>query len=399
MALPKLTINLGAGGLGRPLEGKDHVSGLISFQADATLPAGFGTDKIKQIFSLKDAEDLGIIKGSADFGVLWYHISEFFNGNARGILWVGLYDGAVGTIPNFSAHTFPELAEIQATANGEIRQLGISLTNTPMVTAILDLIDTEAKKLRADGVPLSVIYGGDISATTDLSTLPDLKTLDNELVSVVIGQDGSGVGSELATSTSKSVVGLGTVLGIVSSAKVSESIAWVERFDVQHGAELDEIAFGNGDLTKLKSKSFLDALATKGYVFFRKFTAINLSGTYITDSLTAVSSTSDYATIENNRTIDKASRLINTFVTPKLNSPLTVNPDGNLSEPTIATFKDLTDSALQQMLVDGEISAFESIIDPTQDVLSTSKIIITVKIVPVGVAREIEYTVGYILSI
>ena len=52
------------GGLGRPLAGEDHISGLL-FYSDATLPTGFSaSDRIKKIFSVAEAENLGITNTS-----------------------------------------------------------------------------------------------------------------------------------------------------------------------------------------------------------------------------------------------------------------------------------------------------------------------------------------------
>jgi hypothetical protein len=76
-----------------------------------------------------------------------------------------------------------------------------------------------------------------------------------------------------------------------------------------------------------------------------------------------------------------------------------VESDGSLFEDTVAVFDSLTRQALDQMARSQEVSAYDVIIDPTQNVLSTSKIFISVKIVPVGVARTIEFEVGYALSV
>lgn len=59
-----LTFNKGQGGLGRPLPGTDHISGML-FYTGATLPTGFtSSDRIKKIYSVEDAEDLGITNAS-----------------------------------------------------------------------------------------------------------------------------------------------------------------------------------------------------------------------------------------------------------------------------------------------------------------------------------------------
>ena len=400
MAQPKLIITLGAGGLGRPLPGEDFISGFSYYAGVATLPAGFGADRIKQIFSLKEAEDLGITKGHADWGTLHYQLQEFYRIQTQGNLFVQITDGITpGTIADYDAHDFAEIETLRRFAEGKIRQIGVFQVEAPFAAVQVTALDAQAKTARAEGQPLSIIYGSDISAVSDLTTLPDLRALDAELCSVVIGQDGDGEGAAIATASSASCVALGALLGAVSLSAVNESIAWPEKFNLITGAELQVAAFGNGDLWKLKAPALLDAINDKGYIFLKKFTQFGFGGTYFQNNPTAVAITSDYAFINDNRVIDKASRFIVQRVLPKLNSPLQVNADGTLFEDTVAVFKGLTSQALEHMVKDQEISAFDVIIDPTQNVLSTSKLMVTVKIVPVGVARTIEFVVGYALNV
>jgi hypothetical protein len=67
MALPKITFNRGTAGLGRPLPGKDHYSGMVFFLDNADLPSGFSTSvREKKIFSLAEAEALGIVDTHID---------------------------------------------------------------------------------------------------------------------------------------------------------------------------------------------------------------------------------------------------------------------------------------------------------------------------------------------
>lgn len=57
--------NKGQGGLGRPLAGTDYVSGMLFYSA--TLPSGFSSsDRIKIVYSVEDAENLGIVDTCAD---------------------------------------------------------------------------------------------------------------------------------------------------------------------------------------------------------------------------------------------------------------------------------------------------------------------------------------------
>ncbi len=65
MANPSITFNVSTAGLGQPADGNDHLSGIIF--CGSTLPSGFGSsDRIKKVFSLQQAEDLGIDDSYSD---------------------------------------------------------------------------------------------------------------------------------------------------------------------------------------------------------------------------------------------------------------------------------------------------------------------------------------------
>jgi hypothetical protein len=219
-------------------------------------------------------------------------------------------------------------------------------------------------------------------------------------VTVVLGEDGAANGAALAISETQSITTLGATLGAVSLSAVHENIGWVQKFPMSNGTELDVPALGlaaTAVLVKDQSTSALDTLRSKGYAFMRKH--VGNANTFHMDSFTSTAVTSDYSTIENNRTIDKATRGVRTFVLPSLNSPLTINEDGTLAEETIQNFKAAAESPLESMEIDGEVSAFEVLIDPAQNVLSTSKLVITIKIIPRGVARFIEINIGFTVAL
>ena len=248
-------------------------------------------------------------------------------------------------------------------------------------------------------MPLSVIYAGDIKLVTTISTLTDLATFSNNKVSIVVGQDGAGQGNAIWYATGKSVTTLGATLGAVSLSAVSENIGWVAKFDMSNGIELDTIAFANG--VKFSDASItttlLDAIDLKRYVFLRTFP--NKSGSFHNDSHTAISQSSDYAYIENNRVIDKAIRGVDEALTPSLNSPLLLNANGTLANSTVSFLTGQASVITDEMLRNGEASEISVTIDPNQNVASTSKVIVAIDIVPIGVARNIVVNIGFKTSL
>ncbi len=362
-----------------------------------------------------------------------YHISEYFRLQPDGELFVSLNAQGV--------YDATEIETMQTFAKGEIRQTGILVTHeayaashSTVTQGILDTLETNHQ-------PTTAVFHSDFSTTT-VSALSTLTTLSNERITVTIGEEGDW--HQLAYSNTKayqigekatfqggsyisksattgnspwdaskwtflrenlqtisgfSIGTMGAVLGHLSLASVHLSIAWVEKFNIVSTGDttLDEIAFATGELDKDVTLALKNTLDNFHYTFLRKHEGI--SGTYHNDSWTAIAETDDFSTQENVRTMDKAVRNIRTNVVPNLSGPLYVNIDGTLTEDTIALFKNDAERATLQMVTDAELSAQEVTINPSQNVLATSKIIIGVKLVPVGVGREIEVNIGFEVKI
>lgn len=321
-----------------------------------------------------------------------YHISEFFRMAPKGNLYVGFY-----AVP--SPYTFAEITLMQSFAEGAIRQIGVYKNGAAFATADLTAINAVCAANDLLKKPLSAIYTADISAVTDISTVTDLATFSNNKVSADIAQDGGGHGRFLWLTYSKTIGCLGALLGTVALTKVSDSIAWVGNYNISDGTECEVLSFGNGKLFSDPSvtDALIESLNLKRYIFLRKF--VGRSGSYWNDSHTAIAQTSDYAYIENNRTIDKAIRLLYAAYLPYLNSPIQLNSDGTMSDNTVAMLEAVGDGALDQMLRDTEMSAKAVTINPSQDVLATSELVVAVDIVPLGTARHIIVNIGYKISI
>jgi hypothetical protein len=322
--------------------------------------------------------------------IMHYHISEFFRVSPQGVLYVGVF-------PVPGTYSYAEIATIQNYAEGKIRQLGV-FKDEVYVASELTAIQTVCNMLDADHKPVSnVLLAADIKAVADLTTLANLSIRTDHKTSVVVSQDGAGKGARLYFTSKKSITNLGAALGAVALSKVSESIAWINRFNISSGTECETLAFANGTLYSAIDANTLNVLNNYRYLFLRKF--VGISGSYFNDSHTAVAPTSDYAYIENNRTIDKAIRGVYATLLPNLNGPLVMNSDGTLNDNTIAALEADARPNLDQMVRDGEISAYAITIDPAQNVLSTSKLVIAIKLVGVGVARNITVNIGYTIAL
>lgn len=326
--------------------------------------------------------------------LMHYHISEYFRINPQGNLYVGVFPVPVST------YDFAEVTSMQTYANGAIRQIAVYKDAATTASGIVT--DTTALQVIAEAneavhMPLSVLYAANIKAISDISTLQNLSTDTNENVSVSISQDGGGLGADLYVTSGKSVTNIGALLGTVSKAAVSDSIAWIAEYDLSNGTECEVAAFANGDLYTSYSSSLLSTLNSYRYIFMTK--RVGLNGTWWNDSHTAITQSSDYAYIENVRTIDKAIRGVYSGLLPLLNSPLVLNSDGTMTNNTIAILTAAARPNLDAMVRAEELSAYAVTIDPAQDVLTTSEVVIAIQLVGVGVARNITVNIGYTIAI
>ena len=381
-----ITFVEGQAGLGAPLPGQDYVSGYAHYTTQ-TVPVGFSASNIQEVFSITDLENLGITQSQTEYGIAWYHVNEFFRVQPQGALYVGIFA---------TAGAYDDLDTMQAYAEGSIRQIGIYESAT-FSASTLNALQTKANSLSfTNYTPCELFWQPNFKGLS-LSTLTDLNTVAAHNVTVCLGQDGGGLGATLYNSVNKTVGCVGTFLGSVALSAVQESVAWPDKFNVDSGSEFDTLAFANGDLYKNQSNGLINQLDTRRYVFPKKL--IGLNGSYWNNPYTAVSSASDYAFVFRNRVIHKVERNIRTTMTPQIARNIYFNADGSINYGTIKYWESLCSQQLSLMVSAGEISAYKVIIDPVQNVLSTNTLIISLQIIPVGVANNITINVGFVTSL
>jgi hypothetical protein len=364
--------------LGAYLNGLSPLSAVITGTITGTITSQIGT---------------GVAGVASRFVQYHYQISEFFRIQPKGKLWVGFF-----AVPG--SYSFSEIQDMQLNSLGEIRQIGI-YKDAVWASADITAINTVCETLKGIYQPLQAIYAGNIQATTDITTLANVNNLTANNVMNLIGQDGAGFGNFLynmnGTAGKKSITCLGACLGITALRKVSESIAWVGESNVSNGIELEVPAFANGQLYSSLSNNAIENLYSKNHTFVKKFPTY--TGSYFIDSRMCIAVSSDYAYMEDNRTMCKAQRNLYVGFMPTLNGPLRFNSNGTLADSTIALLESIGNVALDQMVRDGELSAKGISINPSQNVLATNTIQVSITLVKNGVARTIQIPISFKPSI
>ncbi len=376
--LNDVVINKLSGGLGRRTPDQEMVSGLLYDTVSSVMTDAATLDKVQRLASLEDAEAIGI---TADYDTdkqsIYYQIQQFFRMNPSGDLYI------MRTAATSYQDIVGKAMEMQEKADGNIRQMAIiysgEATFADTQAAVLKA-KTETELAFANYMPFEIILEGK-GFTVDASSLEGLGA---ENVSVVVAMDVKKAVDYPNTAA------VGLALGAISKAKVSENIAWIEKFNLT-GEGFSKAGFVGGQ--EIKTLGTLNGLNEKRFIFARTHTG--LPGIYFNDSHTCTVGTSDFAYVENNRTINKATRLLRTALLPKLASPVLVDIDGKLPQSVSKSFEGLCRSALEGMVANQEVSDFDVYVDPKQNILATSELKVKAEITPIGTARKIMVDLGF----
>ncbi len=279
------------------------------------------------------------------------------------------------------------MKELQNFAERRIRQVAVYNPDKTLSASDVTALQGVATTLEHEQAPLSILYAANVMSAT---TLENMSVSGQKNVSVLIGQSADELPQALFASFGKSLTAIGTALGILSLAKVHQSIAWVRAFP----SGIGKPALADGSLIRDLDTAVIDDLDKKRFLFF--VTYPGFVGSYFNDSHTMDLPTSDYSHIENERTMDKAVRGIRSYLLPHLSSPLYVNPQTGALTPDMVTFLEQeAGRQLEDMERAGELSGYKVEIDPEQNVLSTSEVVFVIKKVGVGVMRKIKVKIGY----
>lgn len=387
----RLTINRTNGNVPKTLQGEDHITGFVAYLPDTEIPESFKTERVQALSMIDAAEAAGITADAASWAVkvLHFHLSEIYRTNPAVSLYVGIFAKPSGAS---DAYTFAELKTVQNFAGGRIRQMGVWCGDRNMSADDITTLQGIGDTLADQAAELSILYAPKVANVKQITQ--GAAGIGKSRVSVVIGQAGSGTGATLykdkGNAAKSSVSGLGTVLGLLSRAKVHQCIAWVREFPTG----ISVPAFGDGTLFRDLDKALVEQLDKARYLFF--ITQPGQTGSYLNDSHTMDEATSDYAAIESVRTMDKAVRGVRTYIVPELGGNVYVDAEsGKLASYSVSHLENVANLALEDMERAGELSGYKAEIDPEQDVVSTGRIDIVIKNVASPVIRHINIKIGF----
>ena len=383
--LPNVIINIENGALGGLQDLNDGIAGFIGTGVAAD---GLALNTPKQIFSVKEAEDLGL---NAQYDIdnsVNYHrqLEDFYKQAGTGAeLWFSIVPSTYTMELAFTVGE--EVANLLDAAKGTIRVFGCGITHDSSsvtggleadvlagATAAQALALTYASKMQPTVVLLS---GNNWSGVA--GDLTDLRTKSENKVGIVLAGIDSGV-KEAA---------IGLALGRMAVNPVQRNLGRVKDGDLGITA-----AFMTDGTTLEANVNALNSIHDKGYIIPRTFAG--KAGYFFNDDFTATALTDDYSSLARNRVINKAMLLAYATFVEEVNDEIEIQTDGTLPQGYITALQSNIETSINNtMTASGEISSVSCVIDAAQDVLSTEKLIIGLRIIPVAYSKEIQVNLGF----
>ncbi len=385
--LPKITINLANGQLGRVAQTSDGIAGLIL--TGAAVAGKLELNKVYQLSSTRDLVTLGITK--ANNPLVYKDVTKFYAKAGDGAELYLLVVAEATTLTQMSAvDADSPIHKLIDFANGRIRLVGLNRIPAEGYQADTDEtgIDRDAitagEAMQAVAVsyekkidPFRVLMPGLLwDGTTENLFKPRESTWNR--VGYVLASDET-IGETASAS-------IGEALGMLSTIPVHHNLGRVKN---GQAAAFGQLADGK---KPEEHAAILDELHDAGYIFYRQYKRRN--GYYYNDDTTAAPLTDDYSNLTNGRVIDKAIILAyNAYIDEILDS-VVVDDQGYLPQAVCTYYERLITNAVAVAMT-GEISDFEAYINPEQNIISSSLMDITCRIRPVGYLRDIVVNLGF----
>lgn len=390
MALPSVNINVVNGALGLVPASEDGTVGML-LQGIATGSLSLLTPAV--ITSLADAEALGLTEAydTTNTVRVWKHIRDFYataGTNAR--LWIMLTSQAVSMEDMVDVSEANYAKKLLDAAQGEVRLLAVTRSPasgyTPTVTNGID-VDVEnainlaqalATAYTAAFTPIRVIlearhYNG------NTANLSNLKARDDNRVQVMLGDTVTGGGAAV-----------GLLMGRYASDPVQRNPGRVKTGSVP----INDVYLGSETLAQA-TLGDVAAINDKGFVTLRTYAG--RAGFYFTDDPTCTAATDDYSSLARGRVIDKAIRLAYVTYVNEILDEVEVNPTtGRIAAVKARYYEAIIESQINTSMTSvQEVVSVRAVCDAAQNVLSTNRIVIQLRVVPFGYAKEIVVNLGF----
>lgn len=388
--LPKVTIKYLNGLLGVVPESADGLLALVLLGATPVAETFLAGTPYK-IYGPSSLDALGVTEDNN--ARLVEIVREFYSEASEGTPLYIIGQAANTTMTAFCNKDTGKLVQLVEQLKGEVRGIVLASTATDEATEGIadDVLDAvPVAQLAAEHcaealyAPVFVVLEG--RSFESAADLPDMTKSDYNRVAIMVGD----------TKKDSKDAAVGILAGRIAATPIQRNIG-----AVLSGALKATGMYLGGELVD-KSMSDVRTIHDKGYLVPRIH--VGRAGYYFTDDVMCCELTDDYAHLTARRTVDKAARIAYDTLLDFLLAEIEINENGTMQVPVIKSWQAAVESAIDgQMTTKGELSSVDGsgckcIIDASQNVLSTGRVDVTLKVRPFGYAREIVCKLGFLTT-
>ena len=395
--LPRIKIDFANGAIGSVAPSEDGVTGMAI--TGVTVADKFLLATPYVLSRLEDLTALGITDEASDANSFIYKtVKEFYDEAGDGAeLWIMAFPEA--TLPSVILDKTKDNAKaLLLEANGRIRNLVVAFRPASGYTPSLEEgLDGDVKLAKANGqalaewaettlfAPVIVILEARGFRDENLTALADLTEGSYNRVALLIGD----------TISDSDGAAVGLLAGRIARNPVQRHIGRVRDGEIRASS----LFVGDKD----PSVANVEMLNSKGYISFRKFTG--KVGYFFTDDNMACKVNDDYAYITRRRVVDKAYRIAYQTLLEYLIDELPLTNEGRLVPAVMKSWEqELIRAIVNQMTLNGELGTDPAnandkgvmvYINPNQNVVATSRLLISLKVKPFAYAKYIDVELGF----
>lgn len=396
MALPRVKIFFETGAIGPSSESEDGVVGLVA--SGVAVADKFSLGEPYLITKLEGLNGLGITSDEEDVNANIYKVvKEFYTEATEGTkLWILAAANTV-TMANLVDKTQEYAKKLIEAANGAINFLIVAKSNAVDYTpTIVDGLDTDvyAAMINAQALgewatesryaPVFIILPGR-HYTGIPANLRNLSESENNRVAILIGD----------TINDSDDAAVGLLAGRIAAIPVQRSIARVKSGAIK----VDDLYIGDG----IAENGNPDLIHDAGFITFRTF--VGKAGYYFSDDKLATATDDDYALIPRRRVIDKAYRIGYQTLVDELGDELPVTNEGTIPAAIIKSIQNTVEVAIEnKMTANGNLgvdpddpndTGVECFIDKDQNIVSSSRLQVRLRVKPFGYPKYIDLYLGF----
>ena len=369
----------------------------------------FKNGTAQRIYNMDDAELLGIVNDGFLNGLLYYHISQFYNyieGNQE--LYIVICDCSKNwdIIPSMQLQTSGRIFQIGVWTSQPVwsRNLDGSIGFTSMIGNIqaqADEICGKVGKSTNMATPLNIILFPNTNyiegAEVNYKKIPDATVLGCPKVSVVMAQNGSDEIHNIQKNMPNNapVNSLGFMMACLAICGAEESVGSLQRCDLNKGEQFNypELGFGktHTPITEI-NRLWANTLSAKGYIIPIDYEGLEASYFFSSDQTL---DDGDFSSLANNRVMHKCRRAACTVLYPYVNSyHIYDSATKTISATSIAIITDsintILDSVMKNKYGNQQIGGRSVEFLKESDVLETDAVSMRLSINPINYSGFIE---------